>query len=65
MQYANSEGPSMQSDLDVLCSSTFTTVSTDFASGQRRPRSACIDRKLHKDTFPALCIILVFNAWID
>ena len=32
---------SVQSNLGIFCSSTYTTVSTDSVSGQRRPRSAC------------------------
>ena len=32
---------SVQSDLGILCTSTYTTVSIDSVSGQRRPRSAC------------------------
>ena len=31
----------VQSDLNILCSSTYTTVCIDSVSGQRRPRSAC------------------------
>ena len=31
----------MQSDLEILCSLTYTTVTIDSISGQRRPRSAC------------------------
>ena len=45
MSHMNSEGPEerahlLQSDLDIFCLSTYTTVSIDFVSGQRRPRSA-------------------------
>ena len=32
---------SVQSNLGIFCMSTYTTVSTDSVSGQRRPRSAC------------------------
>ena len=32
---------SMQSDLGILCSLTYTTVFTDSVSRQQRPRSAC------------------------
>ena len=32
---------SMPSNLGIICSSTYTTVSTDSVSVQRRPRSAC------------------------
>ena len=31
----------VQSDAGIFCSSTYTTVSIDSVSGQRRPRSAC------------------------
>ena len=37
MHFADSVGPNQH----VLCSSTYTTVSIDSVSGQRRPRSAC------------------------
>ena len=32
---------SMQSDPDILCLSTYTTISINSVSGQQRPRSAC------------------------
>ena len=32
----------MQCNLGIFCSSTYTTVSTDSVSRQRRPRSACL-----------------------
>ena len=42
---------SVQSDLDVLCSSTYTTIFIDSVSGQWRPWSACAnaqaDQGLH------------------
>ena len=56
----------MLSDLDILCSSTHTTISIHSASGQRRPRSACANaqadqgllvRKLHKGHLRALRIV--------
>ena len=45
---------SAQSYLGIFCLSTHTTVSTDYVSGQRRPRSACV---MHKGCFRALRII--------
>ena len=47
MPHAKSEGTdevmhgSVQSDLDILCSSIDTNVSVDSISKQRSPRSAC------------------------
>ena len=38
---ARSVCASVQSDLGILCSSTYTTVAIDSVSGKRRPRSAC------------------------
>ena len=41
----------MQFDLSIICSWTYTTVSTDSVHGQQRPRSACTfvqaDQGLH------------------
>ena len=33
----------MQSDLDILCLLTYTTISNDSVRGQRRPRSVCMN----------------------
>ena len=64
----------MQSNLGIVCSSTYTTVSTDSVSGQRRPRSACayapmhrliwarVVRKLYKVSKLALCIMIYILA---
>ena len=54
MPYANSEGQlSVRfSALIILCSSTYTTLSLDSISGQRRPRSACANAQA--DQGPAL-----------
>ena len=50
--FANSESRCacayMQSALDSLCLSTYTTVSIDFVSGQRRPRSACANAQAYQ-----------------
>ena len=50
---------SMQSDLSILCSSTYTTVSIDSVSGQWTCRLIrdCVVHKLHTGPFPALHII--------
>ena len=52
----------VQSNLSIFCSSTYTTVATNFVSGQLRPRSACAyaDQGLpcpRITYFRALCII--------
>ena len=55
-----------QSDLDILCSPTYTTVFSGSVSGQRRPDQPaqmrrqicpCVVRKLHKGPFHAFHII--------
>ena len=38
----------MQSGLDILCSSTYTTLSIHSESVKRRPRSACANAKVDK-----------------
>ena len=52
------------SDLDILCLSSYTTVAVDSVSGQQRPRSACAnvqaDQGLCCPQFaerPFLCIV--------
>ena len=40
---------SMQSDLDILCSSTYTTISIDSLSGQWRSWSACANVQADQD----------------
>ena len=46
MHFADNVGPDQRAHLCSIilaffCPSTYTTVSTDSVSGQRRPRSAC------------------------
>ena len=61
---SRSPSTSVQSNLDiqVFCSLTYTSVSTDSVSGQRRHRSACayaqssVVHKLPEGPFCALCI---------
>ena len=71
MQYGNTEGADerahpIQSDLDILYLSTYTTVSIYSVNSQRRPRSACANEQadqglccthLHESPFHALHII--------
>ena len=61
---------SLQSDLAIPSSSTYPTISIDSVSGQRRPRSACVKRrliracvvrKLHKSPVLALRINMLIE----
>ena len=47
-QWSQSASTYVQSDLGILCSSTYTTVSIDSVSRQRRPRSACANLSGYK-----------------
>ena len=49
------------SDLGIFCSLTYTSVSTDSVSGQKRPR-ACVVHKLHKGPFCTLSIKCLFSS---
>ena len=60
---------SVQTDLDILCSSTYTAVSIHSVSGKRRPISACANAQAdyglrcpHKGHFRALRIILLSTS---
>ena len=50
----------VQSNLGILCSLTYTTVSSNSVSGQRRLIMACVVHKLHKGCFRVLNIIWYF-----
>ena len=59
---------SMQSHQGILCSSTYTTVSIDSVSGQRRPWSACAIANCAGWSGPALsryCIRALFAHHLD
>ena len=49
ISYGKTEDPDhnapLQSDLSILCSSTYTTVAIDSVSGQQVPISACVNKQ--------------------